>query len=275
MKGLALALLVTAGAATAEEAVWMIPAVPPAVVAEGPLAGQGGSELALRSLGQALPQFAWRYEFATPLREMHEIAQRGGVCSFGFAKRPEREQIMLFNNRPMVSPGYGLIIRDDRSPEFQRFLDAGGALDLDRLAEDKALHGGYSAGRNLYGSMKDFIENNPSRLTVDGDSGRLFRQLKARRLDYLFGSRDEVLYYASSLGNNATFTAFPLVGMSAYGKGYIACSKGPVGEKVIAAVDAYLDDDAHWATFIAPWERWLTPADFAAAVKSPVIKPNP
>lgn len=253
----------------------MLPVVPPAVVAEGPLAGQGASELALRALGEALPQFAWRYEFATPLRELREITQRDGLCSWGFARLPEREKVMIFNNRPMISPGYGLILREDRVAKFQPFLDASGAINLTRLAEAASLRGGYPGGRPQYATIKDFIEKNPGRLNSDSDTGRLFRQLKAGHLDYLFGSRDEVVYYATTLGDNATFTAFPIAGMPAFDMGYIACSKGPISEKVIAAVNDYLADEAHWATFIAPWSRWMTPADFAATAKSPVVKPVP
>jgi len=250
----------------------MLPNVVPAVITEGPFAGQGGSELALRALGRALPQFTWRYEVASPLRELHDIALHDGLCSFGFAKLPEREKFMVFNNRPMVSPGYGLIVREDRLAEFRRFLDAEGAVDLDRLAEAKSLKGGYPAGRPRYGTLGDFIEKHGERLTADNDTNRLFRQLKAKRLDYLFGVRDEVFYFAATLGQGGTVTALPIVGMIRNNNGYIACSKGPIGEAVIAAVDAYLDDDAHWAAFIAPWERWMQPADYAAALKSPVVR---
>jgi len=60
--------------------------------------------------------------------------------------------------------------------------------------------------------------------------------------------------------------------MQRSGRGYIACSKGPVSEAVVAAVDAWLADDAHWAALMAPWARWLSPADFDAAVKSSVVR---
>jgi len=271
MRVLVLALSFLAGAASAEEVVWMLPAVAPAVIAEGPFIGQGGTELALRRLGEALPQFQWRYEAAAPMRIVHEIERRPGVCAFGLAKTPEREEIVLFNNRPMVSPGYGVILREDRLAEFHRFLDADGAIDLDRLAEAKNLSGGYPLGRPRYSPLKEFIERNGGRLTVDGDTGRLFRQLKAKRLDYLFGVRDEALYWGESI----KLISLPIAGMQRFGKGYIACSKGAVGEAVIAAVNGYLDDEAHWGAFLAPWARWLSPADFTAAVKSPVIRQVP
>ncbi|HMA51285.1 MAG TPA: hypothetical protein VKP60_16115, partial [Magnetospirillaceae bacterium] len=80
MKKLAAALLFLAcAAAQAEEAVWMLPDVVPAVIHDGPFAGQGGTEVALHALGKALPQFTWRYEVATTLREIHDIALRDGL----------------------------------------------------------------------------------------------------------------------------------------------------------------------------------------------------
>ena len=270
----ALALLFLAGAGQcSDQATWMLPAVLPAVIPDGPFAGQGGSERALHILGEALPQFPWRYEFAHPLRGLHEIAQHDGHCSSNVGRLPEREEIMIFSNRPMVSPGYGVILREDRVAEFQPFLDASGAVDLDKLGEAKELSGAYPAGRPHYGTMKSFIDGLQGRLTVDSDTIRLFRQLKARRLDYYLGTRDEALYFAANLGD-VRVIALPIAGMPRYGLGYIACYKGAIGEKVINAVDDYLADDAHWAAFIAPWARWLTEEDFAAALKSPVIRPD-
>lgn len=271
----ALLLLLAGASAPAEEAVWMLPQVAPAVIIDGPFAGQGGTELALKALGQALPQFSWRYEVATPLRELHDIAQRDGLCSWGFAKLPERQAYMVFNNRPMLSPGYGLILREDRLSEFKRFLDAEGAVDLGKLAEAKTLSGGYPGGRPRYGALGDFIQKNGDHLTADTDSHRLFRQLKAKRLDYLFGVRDEAIYFAAALGQDSGIVTLPIAGMDRYGRAYIACSKGAVGQAVIAAVNSWLDDDAHWAAFIAPWARWLSPADYAAALASPVVRQAP
>ena len=267
-------LLLAGGGRCADQATWMLPFVVPAVIPDGPFAGQGGSERALHLLGEALPQFPWRYELAHPLRELHEIGLHDGLCTSNIGKLPEREKVMLFNNRPMVSPGYGVILREDRVAEFQPFLDASGAVDLEKLAEAKELSGGYPAGRPQYGTMKSFIDALTGRLTVDSDTVRLFRQLKARRLDYYIGTRDEALYFAATLGD-VRVVALPIAGMPRYGLGYIACSKGVIGEKVINAVDDYLADDAHWAAFVAPWGRWLTAEDFAAAVKSPMIRQAP
>lgn len=274
MRGLAFALICLAGAARAEEVVWMLPVVAPAVIVDGPFAGLGGSEAGRQVLEKALPQFQWRYETAAPLRVIHEIEQRDGVCAPGMGKTPEREGLMLFNNRPGVSPGYGVILREDRLAEFQRFLDADGAFDLDRLAEAKNLSGGYPAGRPRYGSLKDFVEKNPDRLTGDTDTNRLFRQLKAKHLDYVLGLRDEAFYFAT-LGEEVKLVSLPLAGMPRFGKAYIACSKGPIGQAAMAAIDAYFADDAHWAASVGPWARWLSPDDFAALLKSPVIRPAP
>lgn len=276
MKALAAALLLLPSlGARAEEVVLMLPAVAPAVIAEGPFAGLGGTEVSARLLGRALPQFQWRYEVAAPPRILHEIGQRDGICAIGVGKTPEREAFILFNNRPGISPGYGLILREDRLPEFQRFLDADGAVDLRRLTAAQDLRGGYPAGRPPYGAVKEFIEKTSGRMSLDGDTNRLFRQLKAKHLDYLFGARDEPLYFAATMGEDAKFVSLPIAGLDRFGKGYFACSKGALGEAVIAAVNAYLADDAHWAALTAPWERWLSPADYAAALASPVVRQAP
>jgi len=270
--GVLLALALLGIGARAETAVWMLPAIAPAVMPDGPFAGQGALEIGLRALGDALPQFDWRYEFATPLRELREIERRDGLCSLGFAKLPEREKVMLFNNRPMVTPGFGVILREDRAGEFRRFQDLTGAVDLDLLGEARDLSGGYVAGRPHFGTVKDFIDAKRGRLIADSDTGRLFRQLKAGHLDYLFGLRDEVAYFAASLGEDAKFVSMPVIGADRFGKAYIACSAGPIGRRAMEAIDAYLADDAHWAAFMEPWRRWLSPEDYAAAVRSPLIR---
>lgn len=276
MKALAAALLLLSClGARAEEVVLMLPAVAPAVIADGPFAGQGGAEVSARLLGRALPQFQWRYEIAAPPRILHEIAQRDGICAMGMGKAPDREAFVLFDNRPGISPGFGLILREDRLPEFRRFLDAEGAVDLGRLTEAQDLRGGYPAGRPPFGAVKEFIEKASGRMSLDGDTNRLFRQLKAKHLDYLFGARDEVVYFAATMGEDVKFVSLPIVGIDRFGKGYFACSKGAVGEAVIAAINAYLADDAHWAALTAPWARWLSPADYAAALASPVVRQAP
>jgi uncharacterized protein (TIGR02285 family) len=265
-----LALLVAvlaARAAPAETVTWMLGELPPLVVTEGTLAGQGAGQIGFRMLSERLGQFSWRIEHASALRILYEIERRDGICSFGFAKLPEREGKMVFGIRPMVVPGFGVILREDRLPEFQRVLDRNGAVDLSLLGQAEGMTGGYVRARPHFDGVKRFIEAHPSSLVAD-DAVKLFRQLQARHIDFLFGLRDETNYFAALLGQRDRFAALPIAGTDQFGLAYMVCSNGPLGRKAMAALDDYLADDRHWAEFMAPWQQWLAPGDYTAALKS-------
>lgn len=255
--------------AQASDVAWFAVSEAPAVIAEGPLAGLGAHEIEVQILARALPQFGWRLAVVRPLRALHEIQHRDGGCSFGFARLPEREGTMLFNARPMVVPGYGVILREDRLPDFQRFLDGGGALDLARL-RGAPLQGAYVAGRPHFGVVKEFIEAGLDRphLIASADTAGLFRQLASGRIDFLFGLRDETNYFAESVVAGAHLVALRIAGTEQWGRSYLGCSTGPVGRRAMAVLDDWLADDRHWAEFIEPWKRWLSPEDYSAALKS-------
>ena len=263
---LILAAALSAMAARAEPAVWMLPVSPPMVMTDGPLAGQGAGQIIFPVLTAHLAGLEWRMETAAPLRVLHEMQTRDGICSFSFAKLPEREGKMLFSRRAMTVPGFGMILREDRLEEFQRFLDAGGAVDLSLVGAAEGLTGGYAAGRPYLGAVKDYVadpRHKPS--LVADDPPKLFRQLAARHLDFLFALRDETNYFTAALGG-PRLVSVPVAGTDRFGEAYVSCSTGPVGQKAMRAIDAWLADDRHWAEFVAPWERWLSPADYAEAL---------
>lgn len=264
--GLVILAALVAKAAGAVQITWLVVDEPPGAILEGPSTGLGAVELDGRILVRALPDFDWRVEVARPLRILHEIEHRDGVCAFGFAKTAKREQIMLFNARPMPMPGYGIIVRQDRMADFQPFLDKSGAIDLG-LLRDGPLVGGFVAGRMHPKDLRDFIEapGHGAALVPEADTTSLFRRLAARRIDFLLASRDETAFFAQANGG-AHLTSLPIADTQQFGLAQISCSTGPAGQKAMAAIDAWLADDRHWAEFAAPWQRWLSPADYAAAL---------
>jgi len=62
------------------------------------------------------------------------------------------------------------------------------------------------------------------------------------------------------------FASLPVKGGVSSIRGYIACSKGPLGRAVIEKIDEALADESRWTAFIEPLRRWFEPADFAAAL---------
>lgn len=264
--GVFLAVALSAWTARAEPVVWMLATLPPMIMTDGPLAGQGAGQTAFAALSAHLSDFDWRFETAAPLRILHEMQSRDGICSFSFAKLPEREGKMLFSQRAMTVPGFGVILRQDRLADFQPFLDSTGAIDLSRLGAAQGLTGGYVMGRPHFGMLKAYIADPKHKASlVSDDPVKLFRQVAARHLDFLFALRDETNYFAEILGS-AKLTSLPIAGTDRLGEAYVSCSIGPVGQRAMQAIDAWLADDRHWAEFVAPWERWLSPADYAEAL---------
>jgi uncharacterized protein (TIGR02285 family) len=264
--GVFLAAALSAWTARAESIIWMLGTLPPMTMTEGPLAGQGAGQIVFAALSKNLSDFEWRVETASSLRVLHEMQTRDGICSFSFAKLPEREGKMLFSRRAMTVPGSGVILREDRLADFQRVLDPAGAVDLSLLGAAHDLTGGYVMGRPHFGTLKDYIADPRHKASlVADDPVKLFRQVAARHLDFLFALRDETNYFAEILGS-AKLISLPIAGTEKYGTAYVSCSTGPVGQRAMQAIDAWLADDRHWVEFVAPWERWLSPADYAEAL---------
>ncbi len=265
--GLWLAVFLSAAASAADRVDWMSVIEPPSVVAEGPSAGQGGEELDARILARELPRFDWKIESARPLRVIHEMETRDGVCSFGFIPLPGRERTMVFNLRPILMPGYGVIVREDRLADFQPYLGADGAIDLVRF-RDAPLTGGYVGVRPHVDALKDFIEDNHRRVRLipAGENGSVFKQVIGRRTDFALVLRDEANYFAEQAASEIRLVSLPITGPDRWTPAYIGCSSGPVGRRVMAAIDVFLADDRHWAEFLEPWRRWLSPEDYNAAL---------
>ena len=257
-----------ASAAGAAQITWLALDQPPGAILDGPAAGQGAIEGEGRVLARGLPFFDWRFQVARPLRILHEIEYRDGVCGFGFVKTPKREQAMLFNARPMPVPGYGIIVREGRLGDFKPLLDKTGSIDLGLLREG-ALTGGFVTGRAYPKDLKDFLDYPRWRAAPvsEADTSSLFRQLAAGRVDFLLALRDETAFFAETIGG-ARLASLPIAGADPFAMAHIACSAGPVGQKAMAAIDAWLADDRHWAEFAAPWQRWLSPEDYAAALRA-------
>lgn len=229
--------------------------------------GQGGEELEALILARELPQFDWRIESARPLRVIHEMETRDGVCSFGFIPLPGRERTMVFNQRPILTPGYGVIVRQDRLAEFQDYLGADGAIDLNRLGQ-APLTGGYVGVRPHEDALKGFIADRHHRveLIATNENGSLFKQVIGRRIDFALALRDETNYFAEQAAPEVRLVSLPITGPDRWTPAYIGCSSGHVGRRVMAAIDAYLADDHHWADFLEPWRRWMSAEDYNAAL---------
>lgn len=250
---------------------WMQADLPPQFILEGDLAGQGWADRQMHELFSLLPDFDHRLVQGSLSRIWYEMARRDGICFDGAARSPEREDIAQFSRRPIIAPSYRVIVRAADLARFRPFLDEKGAIDLDRMAEEDGLAGGYTAARANSPVITRFIDSERRRIRLETavSPSQLFNLLHGKRLDFIISSPVEVPYYKARFHLTAEFASLPVKGGASSIRGYIACSKGPLGRAVIEKIDQTLADESRWTVFIEPLRRWFEPADFAAALAAP------
>ncbi len=91
--------------------------------------------------------------------------------------------------------------------------------------------------------------------------------LDKERVDFVFGYYMETAYYRRAHQSSTEFTALPTIPEQMRQDAYVACSDGPRGRKVIAAVDALLASDAAMMAYVENLRGWYSPAEFEIAQK--------
>lgn len=269
-------LAVGPSGASAEEAGgairWLLTGVPPKLIPDGPFRGKGYGEEQVALLSRLLPRYAHRVETVTPARLWYELRTGQGVCSVDIAQLPERERWAVFTRHQTSIPSYRLLVLRDRLPEFNEFRDAGGEVDLDRLAASDRLTGIYVTSRYYMPRINGFIEapGHGVHLEAVSASTRIFEMVASRRGDFAFASLTEMNYF-SALNRAAPpggkpwppLAMLPIKGADEQVHGHIACSRDALGRQMVEDVDRLFDDPAVWAEFLAPERRWMDEAPLA------------
>lgn len=265
-----LLLLASRGnAASTDDVTWILPEFPPIFITEKELQGQGFGDGELRYLIQHLPQFHHLVSSGTAPRLWHEIEHRDGICTLSVAKLPEREKLAVFSARAVYGATNEVVVRTDKLARFAPLLDANGHIDLSRLAADGHLLGGYSDGIT-YGPPIDALIRDPQRKTPLELTAHMrvpMSLLDKERVDFVFGYYMEITYYRRIHQPSAEFTALPTTPESTRQDAYIACSNGPRGRQVIAAIDALLASDEAMLDYVENLRGWYSPAEFELAQK--------
>jgi uncharacterized protein (TIGR02285 family) len=262
---LALIWLIMLAPAMADESVtWLTIDLPPLFIADGALAGRGSADQQLAFLTQSLPQFQHRQTPASFSRVWHQIGHGDGNCTIGALRTPERGAIAMFSQRPVPVPGYHVIIRADQRDDFAPYLDSRGRLDLDLLAARSSLRGGYVTSRRHAPRIDRFIAASHRQTPLDPVMSplQLFHLLSLRRQDFIFALPFEIGYYRDVDPRTPPLLALPIKDVAAMVNGHVACSNGPIGRKVVSAVDLLLRNPNNWRSFVAPLQQWLSPEDY-------------
>lgn len=263
-----LASLLLSLRAAAEPVSWMQADLPPQFILEGELSGQGWADRQMQALFPLVPGFEHHLVQGSLSRVWYEMAHRDGICFNGAARNEDRESFAAFTHRPILVPPYSLVIRSSEIKRFRRFLDVEGMVDLDQLAGEEAMTGGYTAARDHYPAINRFLQSPARRTAMEKaiSTSQLFNLLHAGRLDFIFVEPVEAPYYRARFHVAEEFSILPIKGSPPSVRGYVACSNGPIGRAVVARIDELLRDETQWQAYMEPLRRWMDPRDFAFAL---------
>jgi len=260
------ACAISGSVAARESITWMTADLPPAAIFEGELAGNGFSDQQLNVLAAALPDYDHHIVKGTIARDWHELETRDGVCFNWVTRNPGQHRNASFSKRPVLNPGYRLVVKAGRLTEFLPYI-ASGKADLDLLGRDGTMSGAVAASRDYLPALDAFIESRDRKAHLQKtiNNSQLIDLLHAERVDFIVASPTEVAFYKQTLRLKDDYSLIKVRNTPPYNEAYIACSAGHLGREVLAKIDAYLSTPAGWAAYVAPLKPWLDPADFAFA----------
>ncbi|WP_445679122.1 hypothetical protein [Radicibacter daui] len=243
---------------------WYLLDLPPSHIRTGPDAGQGTGDTLLRYFMQSLQGFNQQERDASLQRVMIDAAKRDGVCAVSLLYTAERQKVLVFSrHRWRLETGRVLYRRQDAA-RFAPYMSADQRLDLVALGNDRRLAGGFVDQRVYSTAINGMIAARvpgETLYTVDSSESAV-RMMALGRLTYMFGYPFEVRYLAASQNLDLDLLSAPAAGDPIYRDVRTACSRGQVGEKLIAAVDALLDSQPLPAEVVEAFSRWIGPTGY-------------
>jgi uncharacterized protein (TIGR02285 family) len=265
------ALLASAGIARAEDArptVTWVMAVPPPIHIVSPSGATGYADQTLAWFTERLPGFRHEVIGANSNRLQEMIAAADGVCGGAMLKTPEREATIQFSRPVYWMLPNRLIVSAERPAALDAHLDAQGEVDLPALLADRSFTGGVQQGRSYSPEIDRALAGAAGLVSIRGPGH--FDMLASGRFDWTIGFPIEGFYWARRLenspektdfladlgGTNLAYLSRPIAGNTALMPGYIGCSKGPIGRRVIAELDRLIEaagPNPPWLRFYLAW----------------------
>ena len=279
--------LVSATAGAEEDArprlTWVMAVPPPAHIPNR----TGYADETLDWFIARLPQFRHEVVTANSKRLQDMIASDDGVCGAAMLKTPERERDTVFSHTVYWSLPNRLIVSAQRPAALDAHLNARGEVDLPALLADRTYTGGLQFGRSYGAGIDQALDQAQQH---PGESAGLvsirgpghFDMLASGRFDWTLAFPMEALWWARRLevspdkaeflgdlgGDNLAYLTRPIAGNTDLVPGYIGCSRRPLGQSVIAAIDRLIDAagaNPPWLDYYLNWLDTGARADYLKA----------
>lgn len=192
----------------------------------------------------------------TLARALEDMKLGKNACHPSLFKSPEREKYMAFSQMSLFHAGNHIITRKAVSETLPP-----GPVELSELIKDTKITFVSIKGRS-YGTL---IDNQMSGIKKDrvveipSDSlSVMFRLLAIGRIDVTIAYPFEFEYFAQhEEGIKYSLELLPVVGLSKYISGSIACSNTPWGKRAIKRIDAVLTKIKPTEQYKQAMTRWL------------------
>ena len=288
--GTALVRAAPAGAADARpHLTWVMAAVAPIHVAN-PGDPPGYADETRDWFIAHMPGFQHDVVTANSKRLQDMIAAGDGVCGAAMFKTPEREEDTLFSRPVYWTMPNQLVVSARRAAAIDAHVNERGEVDLPALLADRAYVGGVQFGRSYSPEIdRTLAEAEAHAQARPGSAGLVsisgpghFDMLASGRFDWTIGFPMEVQWWARRLAGNVDKTNFltelggadlsyrtrPIAGSTGLVAAYIGCSKRPVGQAAIAAIDRLVADAGANPPWLAYYLSWLDARSWADYLKA-------
>lgn len=243
---------------------WYMIDLPPVQILSGALRGKGYTDrIRWRLIAAGLTEYRHVLRIANVQRILADIKAKPNVCNTAFLRTPEREQFMVFAEPLHAQFPNGAVILKQRHGEIQRFITAEGTLAVDALIDQGkgtlATQSGRSYGVVLDGLAEKARQQN--RLVVLTSSHPVESKLgllKKRRAEAALLYPFELSFHLANTSEEALYEFLPVEGNGTYTLNYLACSKSPLGEQVIAEANRLVAAERNY--FAATYREWLPPS---------------
>lgn len=237
---------------------WFYQDFPPVFITNGPMKGQGYADKTVRYLTQKLPQYDHQLVEANLFRTFRAMKNQDGVCTGALFRTKEREAFVVFSAPVYDLISNRLIIMREKLPELDTYLNKAGAIDLDLLQASASMTSGFAMDRHYSEGIDRFLEvrhkaGNAVVLPFD----HYAQQLIKGRFDFTFGFPAEAAFQFRSLDRGGDYVALQIVGEPAQRKGGIGCSKGPIGQSIIADMNSLIEAEGANPAYAAFYRYWL------------------
>ncbi|MEX0300467.1 MAG: transporter substrate-binding domain-containing protein, partial [Kordiimonas sp.] len=207
---------------------------------------------------ERLPDFRHQVLKANVHRAIVEMRENDAVCVAGLFRTPERETFMAFSKPVFRTLPNRLITMKENLKLFKPYIGDEGELDLKAFLQKSGLTAGVIVDRvyskRINGMLEDYSGNIPK---IVSPHPRYSALLQRGRIDYTFGFSYEADFQFKELGIDDAYTSISIAGEAKIVTSGVACSDREVGQTMIKAIDAIIDEYGPNPPYQRFYEEWL------------------